>query len=236
MQTALVTGASSGVGRAVALALAEPEIALLLAGRDCERLSTVAREAERRGSHVRMHCADLAEEGAERRLAAEIDRAAGLDVLVHAMGIIRLGLFESASVAEFDEQYRANVRAPFAITQALLPALRARRGQVVFLNSTAGVVAGPGISQYAATKHALRALADSLREEVNADGIRVLSVFLGRTATPMQEAVHAAEGRPYDPSRLVQPEDVATAIRQALELPRTAEITELRIRPERKPR
>jgi NADP-dependent 3-hydroxy acid dehydrogenase YdfG len=86
---------------------------------------------------------------------------------------------------------------------------------------------------YAASKHALRALADGLRDEVNKKGVRVITVFPGRTATPMQEAVHRYEGRPYDAERFLQPEDVAAAAVNALALPRTAEVTDLHIRPMR---
>lgn len=236
MIKALVTGASSGVGRAVAAALADPDTTLFLSGRSPERLEVVAQQACQRGAQVRVYAADLDRDDAVRELAQQVDAGgAGLDVLVHAMGIIRLGPMKSSPVSDLDAQFRTNVRSPYLLTQALVPALCSARGQVVFVNSTAGLVAGADVGQYAATKHALRAMADSLREEVNDRGVRVLSVFLGRTATPMQEAVHRHEGRRYDPSRLIQPEDVATAIAHALALPRTAELTELRIRPEKKP-
>jgi NADP-dependent 3-hydroxy acid dehydrogenase YdfG len=92
-----------------------------------------------------------------------------------------------------------------------------------------------GVAQYAATKYALKAMADSLRAEVNSERIRVLSVFPGRTAGPMQEARYAAEGKPYHPKSLLQPSDIALAVIAALALPRTAEITDLRIRPFLKP-
>jgi NADP-dependent 3-hydroxy acid dehydrogenase YdfG len=91
------------------------------------------------------------------------------------------------------------------------------------------------VAQYAATKHALRAFTNSLRQEVNADSVRVLSVFLGRTATPMQQAIHAQEGKPYHSERLIQPEDVAAVVVNALSLPRTAEVTEIHMRPFLKP-
>jgi NADP-dependent 3-hydroxy acid dehydrogenase YdfG len=81
------------------------------------------------------------------------------------------------------------------------------------------------------TKHALRAIADSLRGEVNPDGVRVLSVYLGRTASEMQERIHQMEGRPYRPELLLQPQDVASVILNALSLPRTAEVTDIHIRP-----
>jgi NADP-dependent 3-hydroxy acid dehydrogenase YdfG len=84
------------------------------------------------------------------------------------------------------------------------------------------------------TKHALKALADGLRHEVNAEGVRVLSVYMGRTATPMQREVHVSEGVDYRPLELLQPDDVAEAILSALTLPRTAEVTDIYVRPMRK--
>jgi NADP-dependent 3-hydroxy acid dehydrogenase YdfG len=113
-----------------------------------------------------------------------------------------------------------------------LPSLVAARGQIVFINSSVGQsVKRPEVAQYAATKHALRAIADSIREEVNPKGVRVLSLYLGRTATPMQEAVAREEGRNYNPESLLQPDDVAEVVVHTLTLPRTAEVTDISIRP-----
>jgi NADP-dependent 3-hydroxy acid dehydrogenase YdfG len=105
----------------------------------------------------------------------------------------------------------------------------------VFLNSSAGLMAHTNVGQYTATKHALKAIADCLREEVNGDRIRVLSVFPGRTATPLQRRLHVVEGREYRPERLLQPEDVASVVVSALCLPRTAEVTDINIRSMSKP-
>ncbi len=175
---------------------------------------------------------DLAEDqaAAEVRLAVE-GTASRLDVLVHAAGVLARGTLESMPTVEFDRMYRTNLRAPFALTQALLPLLRMSEGQVVFVNSTAGVSAAPQLGAYSALKHALRSLADTLRAEANSAGVRVVSVFPGRTATPMQARLHELETRAYRPDNLLQPEDVAAAVVGTLELPRTAEVTELRIRP-----
>ncbi len=174
----------------------------------------------------------------EPRVLAERLRSAakGLDVLVHAAGTIGYGEVESTPPAELDEQYRIHVRAPYVLTQELLPQLRAREGQVVFVNSTAALASRARITHYAAAKAAQKALADGLRGEVNQQGIRVLSVYAGRTATPMQEAFSAMEGREYVASALVQPADVAATVLSALALPRTAEVTEVFVRPMRKPR
>ena len=102
-------------------------------------------------------------------------------------------------------QWRINLRAPYLLPQALLPQLVARQGQVVLLNSSVWGNARAGSAAYAASKYALKALADALRAEVNPDGLRVLSVYPGRTASPMQAEVHRAEARPYAPRRCCSP-------------------------------
>jgi NADP-dependent 3-hydroxy acid dehydrogenase YdfG len=155
-----------------------------------------------------------------------------LDILVHCAGVICEGNMAAARVEDLDVQYATNVRAPYLLTQRLLPLLTASRGQIVFINSSAGLSAKrPETGQYAATKHALRAIADSLREELNPKGVRVLSVYLGRTATPMQEALFREQGKTYHPKVLLQPEDVASVVVHALMLPSTAEVTDINIRP-----
>ena len=232
---AVVTGASSGVGRAIATGLAEEGMALCLVGRDPERLESAAASARSNGAPVQCCTADLASDGDLNDLCERLQRDyRSLDVLVHSAGAIALGRVEDASVGDLDHQYRVNVRAPYLLTQRLLPALKSRQGQIVFINSTAGLTTRGGVGQYAATKHALRAVADSIRDEVNSEGVRVLSVFLGRTATPMQAAVHRVEGRVYTPEHLVQPQDVAAVVLHALGLSRTAEVTEISIRPLKK--
>jgi NADP-dependent 3-hydroxy acid dehydrogenase YdfG len=231
-QVAVVTGASSGVGRAIALALGAGGASVCLVGRDQARLESAIEAAELVGGRVVAAQADLTSDNAVREVAASVEAELGrIDILVHAAGIIELDPIERASLDDFDNQYRINMRAPYALTQALLPALLLAEGQVVFVNSTAGRSAGPGSGQYAATKHALRGLADSLRAEVNVDRVRVVSAFLGRTATPMQAAVHEAEGRAYRPELLIQPEDVAEVVTAILALPRTVEVTEIALRP-----
>jgi short-subunit dehydrogenase len=158
-----------------------------------------------------------------------------LDVLVHSAGALHLGSVEAAGWEDLDELYRVNLRAPFLLTRACLSLLKESRGQVVFVNSTAGLVAGADNALYAATKQALRSLAGSLRDHLNPYGVRVLSVYPGRTASPMQRRVHAFERRPYDAEALLQPSDVAAMIVAALALPRTAEVTDVMVRPLAKP-
>ncbi|MBS3933850.1 MAG: SDR family oxidoreductase [Truepera sp.] len=228
-QTAVITGASSGIGRAIALALAKAGVVLYLLGRDRARLEPVASEAQELGAEAVLQVFDLSDDAPVRAFADGL--TGGLDILVHSAGVIALAPLSEAALSDFDTQYRINLRAPFLLTQVLLPAIKNARGQIVFINSGAGLRANAGWGHYAATKHGLKALADSLRDEVRPDGVRVLSVYPGRTASPMQEAVHRMEGRAYQPERLVQPVDVAEQVVAALRLPRRAGVTDLSIRP-----
>ena len=231
-QIAVITGASSGIGKSVALGLAAKGLKLCLLGRKLETLEAVAEVARKTLSRVDCYQVDLAIDQDIRNLTERLQQDLSyIDLLVHSAGVISLGRLESAPVEDFDWQYQINVRAPYALTQALLPMLRSRRGQIVFINSSAGLNAGANMGQYSATKHALKAIADSFRQEVNAEGLRVLSVYPGRTAGPMQAAVFKMEGRDYHPELLMQPEDVAAMVIKALSLPRSIEVTEINVRP-----
>lgn len=229
---AVVTGAAGGVGRALCGMLATEGAELELVGRTDESLDSVAALMDPSGSPPERYAGDLAKDTDLERLGSDLSRDLdGLDVLIHCAGVYARGPIADTSLDELDRQYRVNVRAAYALTRSLLPELRKARGQVVFVNSSMGVRASGGVAAYAASKHALRAVADALRDEVNADGVRVATIFLGRTASPMQERVHELEGRPYRPGRLIQPEDVAEAVKGLLTLPRTAEATDLHLRP-----
>jgi NADP-dependent 3-hydroxy acid dehydrogenase YdfG len=230
--TALVTGASSGIGRAITLALAAQGATVWGVGRKLETLQEVAERAVNEPGSVVCRVCDLADDDQVRELAGAVKSELGrMDVLVHCAGVHTLGTLGTASLGDLDWQYGTNVRAPYHLTQLLLPLLLASRGDVVFVNSSAGIQARATAGQYAATKHALRAIADSFRQEVSGSGVRVLSVYPGRTATPLQESIHRAEGLRYRPEALVQPEDVASVVMAALSLPRTTEMTDVSMRP-----
>ena len=234
-KVALVTGASSGVGKSIALALAEQGADLALLGRRLGRLNAIAKDCERSGATVACFAFDLENEQPNGLVKEVAKKVGNIDILVHSAGEIQRANVTDASVSEFDRQYRINVRAPFDLTRVFLPRLIKRKGHVVFINSTIGLVGSAGVSQYAATKHALKGFADSLREEVSAHGVRVLSVYLGRTATPMQKKVHQWEKKKYVPERLIQPRQVASIVISALSLGSEAEVTDIRIRPTIKP-
>jgi len=231
-RVAVVTGASSGIGRAISVALSRQGARLCLIGRNPLTLAETA-VAARRFSEVKEFQIDLTVEGKLDPLVRYIERETGrVDILIHSAGIVQMGTMAQAHLQDLDLQYATNVRAPYMLTQRLLSFLTACRGQIVFINSSAGVTANrPDIGQYAATKHALKAMADSLRDEINPLGVRVLTMYLGRTATPMQEALYRQGGKSYHPEALLQPEDVASTVVQSLMLTATAEITDISIRP-----
>lgn len=230
-QVAVVTGASSGIGKAVAVSLAEHGATVCLVARRLDELEAIASASRSIPPELIPYQADLSQDEHLNRLVTRL-RAdfQHVDIIVHSAGIYERDRLACARITDFEVQYRTNVLAPYALTQALLPMLPAHLGQIVFVNSSAGLTAPENLSQYAATKHALKAIADSLRKEVNQDGIRVLSVYLGRTATPLQERVHEMENRTYRPENLMQADDIAAVIVNALSLPRTAEVTDIQMR------
>lgn len=227
----VVTGASAGIGRAIAVALAAAGARVMAVARRASDLEATAALARGTG-RIDPYAADLSVDAEVESLAGEVTRIGdGLDVLVHSAGIYLRGAVETAPIGDLDRQYRINLRSPYLLTQALLPSLRARRGHIVFINSTVVFAASKSVGQFAATQHGLRALADTLRQEVNSDGVRVASVYPGRTATPRQARIHAIEEKPYVPERLLQPADVAEVVLKIVTAPATAEIMDVRVRP-----
>jgi short-subunit dehydrogenase len=231
-QVAVVTGASSGIGKAIASGLAVQGASLCLIGRNLEALQLVANEVKGKAPQCRCYHADLEVDSDVEKVIADIKREnQSVHILIHSAGVIWMDPLETAPATQLDSHYKINVRAPYVLTKGLLPELKSQHGQIVFVNSSSGLAARANVGQYSASKHALKAVADSLREEVNPAGVRVLSLFLGRTASRMQAAIYAAEKREYHPELLMQPEDVASMAIHALTLPRSVEVTEIHMRP-----
>ena len=219
----LLTGAGSGIGAALAEVLHARGDSLVLLARSPERAEELAAQWDGAQTLV----ADLT----DPRAIADLQLPNLLDSLVHAAGAVSLGPVAELADQQWREQIEVNLLAPAALTRLALPALRSSRGTVVFVNSGAGLHANPQWSAYAASKHGLRALADSLRAEERANGVRVTSVYLGRTATAMQERVHEQEGKAYDAGDWIRPETVADAIRHVLDLPRDATVPDVTLSP-----
>ena len=152
-------------------------------------------------------------------------------MLVHNAGLSIPGHVDESSIDEWRATFAVNVFGPVALTLALLPALRSARGRVVFINSGAGRTASPGMASYSASKFALRAFADSLREDE--PQLRVTTIYPGRTDTEMQRELVAFEGGEYDAAKFLRPETVAAAVANVVATPRDGHLHELVLRPGR---
>jgi NADP-dependent 3-hydroxy acid dehydrogenase YdfG len=216
----LITGAGGGIGSAIAAALA-PTHTLLLAGRPSARLDALA---ERLGAPT--WPLDLADPGS---IEASSEVLAELDVLVHNAGVLYPGRVAESSAEEWRASFEINVTGAVALTLALLPALRAVRGHVVFINSGAGRTVSPGMASYSASKFALRAFADSLRADE--PSLRVTSIFPGRTDSDMQRDLVAYEERDYDANHFLRPETVAGLVAAAVTTPPDGHVHEIVVRP-----
>jgi NADP-dependent 3-hydroxy acid dehydrogenase YdfG len=234
-QVAVVTGASGGIGGAIAAAFARQRATLCLLGRDINKLKPCAEILRAFSPRVDPHSCDLTRDDQIETVQSYVMKQYGrIDILVHCGGDIDHGRVADTPLSVLDHLYETNVRGPMMLTQMLLPFLKKPRGQVVFINSSAGLAARPDTGYFSATQHAFKALADSLREEVNADAVRVLSVYPGRTATPRIQSLYAKEGRAYQSELLLQPEDIASVVLHAITLPWTAEVMDIRLRPMQK--
>ena len=223
MATHLLTGAGSGIGALLAERLLERGDDLVLLARSAERAHDLRADLP----DATVLVADLAAPAEVEALELP-DR---LDSVVHAAGVVALGPVAELATADWQQQLAVNLLAPAVLTRMALPALRAARGTVVFVNSGAGLFAHPQWSAYAASKFGLRALADALRAEEQPHGVRVSTVYPGRTATPMQEEVHRQEGKEYDAAAWIEPATVVDAVLHVLDLPADATVSDLTIRP-----
>lgn len=220
MPTALITGAGGGIGSAIATAL-RPTHDLLLAGRPSPRLDAVAQRLQAETVPLDLTDADTIRDGAAA--------VAELDVLVHNAGVSIPSHVGDSRIEDWRATFDINVLGAVALTIALLPVLRRSQGHVVFINSGSGRAVSPGMASYSASKFALRAFADSLRQDEPA--LRVTTVFPGRTDTDMQHELVAFEGGQYDPDKFLRPETVAAVVANAIATPADGDVQEIVLRP-----
>ena len=223
----IITGATSGIGKAIAKKLYSENAQLFLLGRNFSSLKKELQE-----NHRDDFCEiDLTNDS---DIEEFVDRINGncnrIDILIHSAGAVHMGSLENVSVKDLDELYAINVRAPYLLTQKFLSLIKKAKGQIVFLNSTAGLQTKEFLGQYSASKFALKAIADSLRLEVRSEGINVLSIYLGAAATPMQEKVQAFSRKAYHPENYMNADEVAERILQVIKNGKEARITDVTIK------
>ena len=227
---AIVTGATSGIGAAIGQTLSAAGTRVFLVGRNPQKLAAAARRIPPRG-RAGTAAADLRSLADIKRLLGEVSRRfPRVDMLVHCAGEYHWSEPGSLDCDNFDLMFEVNVRAPYLLTQGLTPLLERAQGQVIFLNSSVVKSAGQGVAVYKATQHAVQGFTDSLRQDLNRRGIRVSSLFPGRTATPRMRRIYAREGKPYNPARLLSARDVAHVVLALTQLPPRLEITDVHLR------
>ena len=223
-QRALVTGATSGIGRAVALQLARDGAEVLVHGRNAARGAETVKEIEAAGGKASFVAADLADAADVQWLASEVG---DVDILINNAGISAFGPTAEFDPAVFDKMFASNVRAPFFLVAALAPGMAARgHGSIVSLSSMAGGVGLVGGAAYGATKASLEAMTRAWAAEYSASGVRVNAIAPGPvyTPTPSGPEFISALGETTPMHRASQPEEIAEVI-AFLASPRASYIT-----------
>ncbi|APE34304.1 short-chain dehydrogenase [Nocardia mangyaensis] len=222
-RTALISGASRGIGLGIANRLAQRGYSLTITARDAARLDAVAVDLRAAGApEVVTVAADMADEdGVGRVLGAHADRFASMSALVLNAGVGTAGTFAESSMRRFDKTFAVNVRAPVQLIQGALPLLRGgaaaepeRGAKVIALASIAGVYAEAGLSVYGAAKAALISLLDTLNAEESAHGVTATSIAPGYVDTEMSAWIHDR----IPPDRMIAVNDVVEMVDSLLRL------------------
>jgi short-subunit dehydrogenase len=224
-QTAIITGASEGIGRELALTLAARGANLVLAARNQEKLNAVARTCESAGASALAVTTDVADPEACRRIVdAAVARFGGIDILVNNAGISMYSPFDKVvDLSLFDQVMKVNYLGAVYCTHFALPHLQARKGLIVAISSLQGKTGFPGYSAYCASKHAMQGFFDSLRIELRGSGVDVLVVSPGAVATNIHTKRLGTERKPGSdtPTRkgrgLMDVEECARQILRAME-------------------
>ncbi|MBL8987473.1 MAG: SDR family oxidoreductase [Gemmatimonadetes bacterium] len=227
---ALVTGATEGIGRAVCFSLGRAGYAVAAVARTPDRVRALVVALEAAGIRAFGYPADVSDPDAVAALVSATESALGpVDVLVNNAGILIDGPVLEMSLEAWDRTFAVNVRSLFLTCRAVLPGMVARgRGDIVNIASLAGKNGVLNAAAYAASKHAVLGFSRSLMLEVRKQGVRVIAICPGSVDTPMMHG-QGAFAPAFD--RILQPEDVAAAVVDALSLPRRAMVSELDIRP-----
>jgi len=207
-ESALVTGASKGIGRSVAIKLAEFGLKVFATARNVSQLENLKKEIENKSGFCKIYPADLTNENDLNLMVKEIlPEDAKINLLVHSAGIAKIYTVEKMPFSEWQKTLDINLTSPFQLTQKCLPRF-AKNSHIFFINSVAGSTTFSEWSAYCASKWGLRALADTLRQELAPRGIKITSIYPTSVDTPMQDKI------PYgwDRSKMLSPKDMAAAL------------------------
>ncbi len=229
-RTALITGATEGIGRAIAAALAGAGYQVGICARTADRVTELVEELRAGGARASGRAADVGRPEDVTALVRHVEQELGpVDVLVNNAGIARIRPIAELTLDDWDATMATNLRGLFLMTQAVLPGMRARRaGTIVNIASLAGRNGFAGGAAYAASKHAVLGFAKSLMLEVRKDDVRVVTICPGSVDTSLLRQEPALFGKDR---KILTPEDVADVVLATLALPARALVSELDLRP-----
>ncbi len=223
----VITGASSGIGREIALEMARDGHRFYLIGRNEERLRETMKEVSEKGGEAFIGVGDVSDEKiVERHFKDAIKQLGVIDVLVANAGIGYFGNLEDITIEQFDVQMKTNVRGVFLWLRSVLPMMRQRNsGQIIVTSSNLGLKTSARASIYAATKHAVQAMIWCLRDELKGTGVKAATINPGSVSTPW------FDGKDVDRSKMLTASDVANAVRLIIDQSDTCNIDHILLLP-----
>ncbi|MFW9920557.1 MAG: SDR family NAD(P)-dependent oxidoreductase [Candidatus Thorarchaeota archaeon] len=229
MKRIVITGASSGIGREIALEMASENHSFYLIARNERRLNDVKKEIESLGSRAFIGIGDVSKEADVDRIYDNIiSSLQGVDVLIANAGVGHFGNLEDISLHEFDEQFNTNVRGVFLWVRKVLPDMKIQNsGQIVVTSSNLGLKTSARASVYSATKHAVQAMVWSLRDELKGTGVKAATINPGSVSTPWFDK------REVDREKMLTARDVAKAVRLIIDQEQTSNIDHILLMPGR---
>lgn len=232
-KTAVITGATGGIGKEVSAYFLNSGVTVYMLGRNFKKVRPfIAQFGKNNNANVHFCKVDFNNETKLIETIKLIKKERKIDFLIHTAAFYSHGEFKNSSISDLDKSYRVNMRAPYILSQEFLPQLISSKGVIIFINSSIVSLGGKKrLAQYASTKSALKSMADCIRQEVNSEGVRVFTIILGKTATPMQKKACECEDIPYEPEKMIHPREAAKIIYQMASVSDSMEITDLHIRP-----
>ncbi|MGH7848457.1 MAG: SDR family NAD(P)-dependent oxidoreductase [Candidatus Binatia bacterium] len=231
-KVALVTGASRGIGRAIALELGAAGCAVALAARGEARLRAVADEVENQGGECLMVPADLSRDADMHRVVeATLQRWGAVDYLINNAGWGKKASILKGNVEDWDQTFQVNLRAPMVLAKLVLPAMMAKAaGAIINIGSVSAKAGQANVAAYSASKFGLLGFTESLFEEVREHGIKVCAIHPGYVDTPL-----IPQSAKLDRQKMIRPEDVARAVVFVLTSSPTCCPVDITIRPQQSP-
>ncbi|SFL46558.1 SDR family oxidoreductase [Salibacterium qingdaonense] len=234
----LMTGASSGIGEGTAKELSDNGAKLVLAARREERLQELTDEINKNGGDAVYKVTDVTSREQLQELAQKaLDHYGRIDVLVNNAGLMPLSFMDKLKVDEWDKMVDVNIKGVLYGVAAVLPTMREQKaGHIINISSVAGHTVGPGMSVYSGTKHAVRTITEGLRQEeaLAESNIRTTIISPGAVATELPETItddDVLKGLENSSMTPIQPKDIASTIRYAIEQPEEVAINEILVRP-----